>query len=122
MRLPTGAKPISSLWGAIILRKILFSVGLTAALVLGFPMLASASVIESAVPTADDLYPPAPPKEPTLAGSFAVGTCEADVPWIHYSVALTDPDLQSTSDEAFLIMTDGTNSVTIPLGTIVMAR
>ncbi|MFB9310370.1 hypothetical protein BJY17_000177 [Agromyces hippuratus] len=54
--------------------------------------------------------------EPTLTGSFATGTCVADSPWITYDVELTDPDKQSTSNTASLVLTDGTNTQTIVLG------
>ncbi|TXK18829.1 hypothetical protein [Homoserinibacter sp. GY 40078] len=53
-----------------------------------------------------------------LVGSSATGTCEAGSPWIHYQVVLTDPFGEATSHDAELIMSDGTNTVTIPLGTI----
>ncbi|QAY75054.1 cell wall protein [Agromyces protaetiae] len=54
----------------------------------------------------------------SLLGSVATGVCEADVPWIYFHVALDDPDQQSTSREAFLVFTDGTNTERIALGEI----
>ncbi|MEF3404278.1 hypothetical protein [Agromyces sp. CCNWLW203] len=56
------------------------------------------------------------PEEPTLAGSFATGTCVADSPWITFDVKLDDPDKQSTGNTASLVMTDGTNTHTVELG------
>jgi len=56
---------------------------------------------------------------PTLDGSFATGQCIADAPWIFYEIELTDPDHQSTSNVASLVLTDGTNSETIELGELV---
>jgi len=53
---------------------------------------------------------------PTLTGSVATGVCEADVPWITYSVALTDPDEQATSRLVALVLSDGTNSERLELG------
>ncbi|WP_235934516.1 InlB B-repeat-containing protein, partial [Agromyces humi] len=53
---------------------------------------------------------------PTLTGSVATGVCEADVPWITYSVALTDPDEQATSRLVTLVLSDGTNSERLELG------
>ncbi|MBM7831080.1 hypothetical protein JOE59_001785 [Agromyces cerinus] len=56
------------------------------------------------------------PKDPTLEGSFATGTCVADSPWITFDVKLTDPDKQSTGNTASLVLTDGVNTETIKLG------
>lgn len=41
------------------------------------------------------------------------------MPWISYSLTLTDPANQSTSHSAFLTMSDGTNSTQLALGEIV---
>ena len=54
----------------------------------------------------------------TLEGSTATGKCEADSPWIYYDVALTDPFGVASDHDAELIMSDGVNTVTIPLGTV----
>lgn len=62
---------------------------------------------------------PAGCNPPTLTGSAASGVCEADAPWITYTVTLTDPDNVSPSNEAHLIITDGTNTETMALGTLV---
>ncbi|WP_239453408.1 MULTISPECIES: LPXTG cell wall anchor domain-containing protein [Microbacterium] len=67
---------------------------------------------------ADD-YTPTNPATPSLAGSTAVGECENDSPWIEFDITLIDPDGQSTSDVATLVLTDGTNSTTLTLGTLV---
>ncbi|KRC58781.1 cell wall protein [Agromyces sp. Root81] len=53
---------------------------------------------------------------PTLTGSVATGTCEADSPWILFDVELNDPDKQSTGNTASLVLTDGKNTETIKLG------
>lgn len=34
----------------------------------------------------------AEPEQPTLEGSVATGICEADAPWLNYTITLTDPD------------------------------
>ena len=76
----------------------------------------------TAAPTAAfavDYVPKTPPTVPTLAGSAVNGVCNGDVPYINYSLSLTDPDNQSTSHSAFLVLSDGSNSVSIPLGQIV---
>ncbi|WP_207904575.1 hypothetical protein [Agromyces fucosus] len=52
----------------------------------------------------------------TLDGSVATGVCEADSPWIHYNVKLTDPEGTVTNRTVSLVMTDGTNTETIVLG------
>ncbi|MCS0498363.1 hypothetical protein [Protaetiibacter mangrovi] len=65
-----------------------------------------------------DLVFSAPEECLTLGGSTVTGTCEADSPWIDYTVQLTDPYDQTTSREAKLVMVSGLDSVTIDLGTI----
>ncbi|MCC2032207.1 LPXTG cell wall anchor domain-containing protein [Microbacterium sp. BWT-G7] len=79
-------------------------------LVLSTPLAAAAD--------ADD-YTPTDPATPSLAGSSAVGECDRDVPWIFFEVALTDPDKQVTSNEAKLVLTNGTETATLPLGPLV---
>ncbi|GAB2837789.1 cell wall protein [Microbacterium insulae] len=87
-------------------------------------VLAVAAIIAVSGPTAalaveEDPYTPIDPTEPTLAGSVAASECEGDVPYISYTVTLTDPDGQSTGNDASLVLSSGANSVTIPLGTLV---
>lgn len=81
--------------------------------------LSVAVLIAMALPSvayaADDNYTPVNPTTPTLAGSSAVADCEADAPWITYSITLTDPESQATSHSAVLFMTNGTSSLEIPL-------
>ncbi len=64
-------------------------------------------------------YPPYTPTPPSLAGSQASAVCVHDVPWINYSVQLTDPDNQAKSHFAYLLLKHGTDSVEIPLGELV---
>ncbi|GAA3771107.1 hypothetical protein GCM10022240_24120 [Microbacterium kribbense] len=64
-------------------------------------------------------YTPHTPTVPSLAGSTALAECVGDVPWIVYSVTLTDPDNQSTGHTAKLVLTDGSQSHTITLGKLV---
>lgn len=54
----------------------------------------------------------------TLVGSMATGSCVADSPWIDYTVTLTDPYDQASSREARIVLTDGSNSVTLDLGSV----
>ncbi len=68
--------------------------------------------------TAPPDYTPDKPTEPTLAGSTVVPACAQDVPWLTYRVQMTDPDARATGHTARLVMTDGTNSVTLTLGTL----
>lgn len=56
---------------------------------------------------------------PTLEGSFATGVCEANAPWIDWSVAMSDPYNRATSHHAYLVITDGTNTETLDLGELV---
>ncbi|WP_170285535.1 LPXTG cell wall anchor domain-containing protein [Microbacterium rhizomatis] len=83
--------------------------------ILGISLLAVLAV-PSVAYAADDDYPPTPPTTASLSGSTAMAECEADTPWIDYSVTLTDPSNVSTGHTAVLFMTDGTNSTEIPLG------
>lgn len=92
-------------------RKTLSVVAVAAIIAVSAPVAASAAE--------EDPYTPDDPTAPTLAGSVAVGECIADVPYIFYDVSLTDPDDQSTSHDASLVLSGGGNTVTIPLGTLV---
>lgn len=56
--------------------------------------------------------------EPTLTGSIA-GECVTNAPWIVYDVVLNDPDGVVATDVVSLVFTDGTNTETIELGTLV---
>lgn len=92
------------------MRKTALFIVVAAALLLGAPNAASAADPND--------YGPDEPHAPTLAGSTVSPTCDADVPWIDYSIVLTDPDSQSTSNTAQLVLASGSNSVTLPLGTL----
>ncbi len=109
-------------WGARKMHKKIISVCAAAFLVLGAP--AAAFAVEPGGAGSDDSgdagsYTPVKPHDPTLAGSTLSSTCVRDVPWIDFSVVLNDPDGIATSHDAALILSDGANSTTIPLGTIV---
>ena len=65
---------------------------------------------------ADDDSPPVTPTSPTLAGSTAGSACVGDVPYISYSVTLTDPDNVSTDHSVYLRLTDGSNEFQTKLG------
>jgi len=95
---------------AIVKRSFFFALAVAAVVALGAPTAAYAE---------SDDYTPTNPATPTLAGSTAVGVCEKDAPWIAYNVTLIDPDAQATSNVARLVLTDGTNTSTITLGTLV---
>lgn len=59
------------------------------------------------------------PNAPSLAGSVATGRCVADAPWIFYDVTVTNPDdVPLTGHDVKLVLTDGTNTVDVALGTI----
>lgn len=81
------------------------------AAVAAFIALGSASAAN-----ADDSYPPVPPGSPSLAGSVAVGECHSDAPWIDYDIDLTGAEGEALASAASLSITDGSNSVTLPLG------
>lgn len=75
-------------------------------------------VAAQGTPTAPPDYTPDEPVEPTLSGSTVVPACAQDVPWLTYRVQMLDPQARSTGNTARLILTDGTNSVTLALGTL----
>ena len=54
---------------------------------------------------------------PTIKAQLSTA-CFADVPWIDYSIELIDPDNQASNRDAELILTNGTETETIALGTI----
>ncbi|QEO09091.1 hypothetical protein [Protaetiibacter larvae] len=55
----------------------------------------------------------------TLDGSTATGVCDADSPWILYTITLNDPYGQASDRTAELIMSDGVDNVErIALGTL----
>ncbi|MDO8150501.1 LPXTG cell wall anchor domain-containing protein [Isoptericola sp. b408] len=62
--------------------------------------------------------PTSAPIEPSLAGSVAVGECVANAPWISFDVVLTDPDGLSPERAVTLVLTDGTHTETLQLGTL----
>ncbi len=110
------------------MRKFMLSAAVVAALFIAAPFAATAasaqtgdSVSASPSPSASQ-YPPDKPTQPSLAGSSVVPACEQDVPWISYEVVLTDPNNLSTGNTATLVLTDGTNTESIPLGTLVNNR
>ncbi len=93
-----------------------------ALLLVGAPAGASASDTV-AVAAADGVdYVPDKPEEPSLAGSWAQAQCLQSAPWIDFSVTLTDPDGQATSDTADLVISDGAHRVSLRLGTLVSGR
>lgn len=60
------------------------------------------------------------PDVPVLDGSTATGVCEANAPWISYSVVLSDADNQATSHEAHLLLSDQDgHSADLTLGNVV---
>ncbi|MFE1645126.1 LPXTG cell wall anchor domain-containing protein [Microbacterium sp. P01] len=86
--------------------------------------LGIAALIAFAAPTAafadDSAYPPDAPTTPSLTGSGAVSECRNDVPWINYSVVLTDPAGVSTSRSATLTLSNGSQTTgPIALGELV---
>jgi len=104
-------------------RKFFMSASVIAALLFSVSIAPAAAIADvapaPAVTEGADGYTPDEPTEPTLAGSTAVGECNRDVPWINFAVELTDPDGQATGNTASLVLTDGSNTVTIPLGELV---
>ncbi|WP_281653315.1 LPXTG cell wall anchor domain-containing protein [Microbacterium aurum] len=112
------------------MRKMILSFIAAAVLVVGAPLAASAvdqppGATDSAgtgdtAATGDDAlgYTPRTPQQPTLAGTTVAPSCSADAPWIEYSVLLVDPQNLSTDHTATLVLSDGTHSTTLTLGTV----
>ncbi len=78
--------------------------------------VAAAVIVSSAPAYAAENYTPNDPRDPSLAGSTVVSLCQRTVPSISYDVILTDPDNVATNHTASLVVTDGTNTTTVPLG------
>lgn len=72
----------------------------------------------AAVAAEGDDYTPETPPTLTLAGSTAATECVGDVPWIDYSVEMTDPDNLAKGHTAFLRLSDGANQVDLALGAL----
>ena len=92
------------------LRNAIFALGIAAAAVFAAPAAALA---------VDDLYTPRTPNEPSLSGSSVMSQCIGSVPYINYAVSAVDPDNQLGDVPVSLFITDGTNNVTLALGTLV---
>lgn len=91
-------------------KKSVFARALVAgALLAAMPMAAHA---------ADGDYTPGVGGSATLVGSELSGTCNGTVPTIAYSVVLTDPDNQVTERDAHLVLSNGSQSTTLALGTL----
>jgi hypothetical protein len=69
-----------------------------------------------------DGYGPDTPPAPTLVGTMVAPSCESDVPWINYSIVMNDPGGLVTSHTALIVLSDGNQSTTIPLGELVNGR
>lgn len=85
------------------------------ALVAGILLLSLPTAAQAANGDEDD-YTPGVDDSFTLVGSEVVGVCEGDVPWIDYSVVLTDPENLVTSRTAKLVLSNGSQSETFVLG------
>ncbi len=86
------------------------------ALVAGVLLLSLPTAAQAA--TEDDGYTPGVDDSMTLAGSEVAGVCDNDVPWIEYSVFLTDSNNESAGQTARLVLSNGSQSKTITLGTL----
>lgn len=112
-------------WGGANMRTSFAAVALAALVLVSVPTAAVAATDTAtarpgggavAAEVTDDGYTPTAPEEPTLTGSSALGECEDDVPWIDYSIVLSDPDGQVTNRTVRMIITDGNQSTTLVLG------
>jgi len=80
--------------------------------------LAAVALTSGTAFAADDYTPDTPPTD-TIAGSTATATCVDGVPWIDYSITLTDPDGEAKSHTAYLRLSKGGESVDLKLGELV---
>jgi hypothetical protein len=105
------------------LRKLAAAAAVAAVFALGVPAAAfaadapnpSPSPTQTVDPSTD--YTPQTPIEPSLTGSFVMGQCVNDVPYITYKVHLNDPDNISKSHTAYLHITKGSDAYVVELGT-----
>jgi hypothetical protein len=93
---------------------------IVAAFIAVAPTAAFAAPTGLNVVTADDdeSYAPSLHSEPSLDGSLVASECVGDVPWISYSVVMTDPDNLATGHDPVLVISGGGNSTEIPLKTL----
>lgn len=77
-------------------------------LLLSLPTAAHAASGDDYTPGVDESY--------TLAGSTVAAVCENNVPWITYSVVMTDPKNEATTNSASLVLSNGSKSTTLALG------
>ncbi len=105
---PSGVGPDEQAGGLVMKKSVFARAVLAGVLLLSLPTAAHAA-------TGDD-YTPGVGGSVTLAGSDVSSVCENDVPWISYSVTLTDPDNQVTERDAHLVLSDASHSTTIDLG------
>jgi len=111
-------------------RSSVSALALAALVIIGAPTAASAATTPppgdgngGELPVSPDPYTPELPVEPSLTGTFAVGECLRDAPWINYSVVLVDPDSEVSETAATMVLTNGVQSTDpIPLGDLVDGR
>lgn len=63
-------------------------------------------------------YGPPEPGSSSLAGSVVTGVCDGGAPWIAFDVVVTGGDAADRSAPASLVLTDGTETTTVQLGTL----
>lgn len=102
---------------------IVAAAAVAAVLMLAAPAAASAGVNTTPTPTptasAGELdYTPGGQQQSSLAGSSANAVCLQSAPWINYEVTLTDPDGEATGNQAALVISNGTNQISLQLGTL----
>ncbi|GAA1964894.1 cell wall protein [Microbacterium deminutum] len=76
------------------------------------------AVVPAAAYGDDESYAPSLHSEPSLDGSVVASQCIGDVPWISYSVVMTDPDNVATGHDPVLVISGGGNTTEIPLLTL----
>src|SRR5690606_8387883 len=106
-------------------RSIVAAAAVAAVMMLAVPAAASAEVSAATARTvgvADLDYTPDTPDEPSLAGSWANAVCLQSAPWINFEVTLTDPDGQSTGNQATLVLSDATHRLALDLGSLGSGR
>lgn len=78
----------------------------------------SASSGAAAVMPDASTYGPPEPGSSSLVGSVVTGVCEGNAPWIEFDVVVTGGDAADRSAPASLVLTNGSETTTVQLGTL----
>ncbi|WJM16935.1 LPXTG cell wall anchor domain-containing protein [Microbacterium arborescens] len=86
--------------------------------VISVVLLGSLSLLPTVSSTDATTYAPDDPSGATLAGSMVTTDCESDAPWISFDVVLTGGTVEEATAPVSLILDDGVNTTSVPLGSL----